>query len=181
MSDKSRKILQLTIDIITMTILIVVDQYTKKLAVINLKDKPAINIFDNVFQLYYLENRGAAFGMFQNHKEVFIFIAFVMLFLVFYVLYKIPNTKKYYLFEFALVLIGSGAIGNMIDRVTNDYVVDFFYFILINFPIFNVADIYVTVSCVLLLILILWVYKEEDLAFLSTKILKINSNKHKDK
>ena len=68
-----------------------------------------------------------------------------------------------------LSLIAAGAIGNMIDRIRFDYVVDFIYFVLINFPIFNVADIYVTVSTVILVILLLFVYKEEDLSFISFK------------
>lgn len=177
MTSKSRKILQLIIDILLMVGLIIVDQYTKKLAVLHLKNKPPISLIDNVFQLYYLENRGAAFGIFQNHKVVFVFIAALMLVIVGYVLVRIPNQKKYYLMELTLVLIGAGAIGNMIDRVVNDYVVDFFYFILINFPIFNVADIYVTVSCILLMILIMWVYKEEDLSFLSSQMFRFKKNR----
>ena len=56
----------------------------------------------------------------------------------------------------------SGAIGNFIDRVRQGYVVDFFYFSLINFPIFNVADIYVTAAAFLLIFLCLFYYKEED-------------------
>ena len=67
-----------------------------------------------------------------------------------------------------LVLIASGAAGNMIDRVRYDYVVDFFYFVLINFPIFNVADIYVTVATFLFAILILFYYKENDFSFLAS-------------
>ena len=68
-----------------------------------------------------------------------------------------------------LSLIAAGAIGNMIDRIRFDYVVDFIYFVLINFPIFNVADIYVTVSTVALVVLLLFVYKENDLNFISFK------------
>ena len=61
----------------------------------------------------------------------------------------------------------------MIDRITQDYVVDFISFVLIHFPIFNVADIYVTVSMILILICILFIYKEEDLNFLSLKEKKL--------
>lgn len=57
----------------------------------------------------------------------------------------------------------------MIDRIRFDYVVDFIYFKLINFPIFNVADIYVVVATIGLMILMLFVYKEQDLEFLSFK------------
>ena len=79
----------------------------------------------------------------------------------------IPRTSHYFALEFLLVLIASGAVGNMIDRVSLGYVVDFFYFKLIDFPIFNVADIYVSVSCVLLAILLIFFYKDQDFAFLN--------------
>ena len=59
-------------------------------------------------------------------------------------------------------MITAGALGNMIDRVAKGYVVDFFYFKLINFPIFNVADIYVTTATALLLIVMCFYYKDED-------------------
>ena len=72
----------------------------------------------------------------------------------------------------SLILIAAGAIGNLIDRVRLGYVVDFFYFSLINFPVFNVADIYVTVSSFYLVILLLFVYKESDLEFLAFKTKK---------
>ena len=61
-------------------------------------------------------------------------------------------------------MICSGALGNFIDRIAHRYVVDFFYFELIDFPVFNVADIYVTVSAVLLILLILFYYKEDELS-----------------
>ena len=67
------------------------------------------------------------------------------------------------------VLLGAGAVGNLIDRMVQSYVVDFLYFKLIDFPIFNVADCYVTAGAILLAILILFVYKDEELGFLSLK------------
>ena len=84
-----------------------------------------------------------------------------------YVLIKTPADKKYTILHVLLVLIAAGSIGNMIDRISQDYVVDFIYFVLIDFPIFNVADIYVTCAMAGLVILILFGYKEEDFAFLS--------------
>ena len=64
----------------------------------------------------------------------------------------------------------AGAIGNLIDRMIHHYVIDFFYFSLINFPIFNVADIYVTLSAIALILVIFFYYKEEDYAvFFSSK------------
>ena len=67
------------------------------------------------------------------------------------------------------VFILAGAWGNMIDRLRLSYVVDFFYFSLINFPIFNVADIYVSVGTAVLAVLILFVYRDEDLNRLLNK------------
>ena len=68
--------------------------------------------------------------------------------------------------DWILILFISGAIGNLIDRCVNNYVIDFFYFKLIDFPIFNVADIYVTVAAGLFIILGLFYYKEEDFELL---------------
>lgn len=177
MNNGKKKLIHLIVDGIVIFILIVADLYTKNLAVLYLKDKPALSLIENVFELNYLENRGAAFGIFQNQKAAFLIIGVVMLTLVGYVLYKMPVAKKYTLLEVGLCLLAAGAIGNMIDRIIHDYVVDFFYFVLINFPIFNMADIYVTVSCVILAILIIWVYKEDDLQFLSNNMKKQKKDK----
>ncbi len=161
-----KRALRVVIDIFVIGLLIVLDQYTKKMAVLNLKDKPSFIILDGVFELCYLENKGAAFGIMQNMKYFFLVVAVIMIAFVIYALIKLPNTKKHILLEICLILIGAGAVGNMIDRLTTEYVVDFFYFVLINFPIFNVADIYVTCACILMIIGILFVFKEDDMAFL---------------
>lgn len=172
-----KKKLFIVIDFIMTILLIWLDQFTKSLAVLHLKDKPAYTIIDGVFELNYLENRGAAFGMLQNQKGFFILISSIVLIAICYILIKMPEDKKYDIMHILLVLIASGAIGNMIDRIRLEYVVDFFYFVLINFPIFNMADIYVSVACVLLAIVMLFVYKEEDLDFLNIRPKKIREIK----
>ncbi len=164
-----KKKLIIFLDLLGIIALVGLDQYTKYLAVIHLKDKPAYSIVSGILELNYLENKGAAFGMLQNQKAFFIFVAVVILGVIGYVLLKTPDSKKYRLLHLLLSLIAAGAIGNMIDRIRLDYVVDFIYFVLINFPIFNVADMYVTVSTVVLVILLLFVYKENDLNFISFK------------
>ena len=161
-----KKKLFLLLDIVGIIVLVLFDQYTKNLAVIHLKDKPAFIIISGVLELNYLENKGAAFGMLQNQKIFFIFVAFVILGVIGYVLYKMPEEKKYRILHVLLSLIAAGAIGNMIDRIRLDYVVDFIYFVLINFPIFNVADCYVTVGTALLLVLFLWFYTDEEFELL---------------
>lgn len=164
-----KKKLFLFLDMLMTAGLIAFDQYTKYLAVIYLKDKPAYNVVSGVLELNYLENQGAAFGVLPNQKLFFIFVDSVILSVVAYVLYKMPDKKKYTVLHFLFSLIVAGAIGNMIDRIRWDYVVDFIYFSRINFPIFNVADIYVSISAVILLLLLLFVYKEKDLYFISFK------------
>lgn len=157
------------LDVLFFALLVILDQITKNLAVLHLKDKPAIVLWDGVFELHYLENSGAAFGMLQNQKVLFVTIAVVILIVIGYLLIKLPRNRHYAAMEILLVLIASGAVGNMIDRVQFNYVVDFFYFKLIDFPIFNVADIYVSVACVLLAVLLIFFYKDNDFDFLSKK------------
>lgn len=164
---KTNKKLTLFIDALAFTILVAIDQFTKYFAIINLKDKPAIPLIPDVLELNYLENRGAAFGLLQNQKFLFLFIGIIILGVILYVIIKIPPKSKYRIANILLVMIAAGAVGNMIDRIRLDYVVDFISFVLINFPIFNIADIYVTVAMIGTFIMILFVYKEEDLSFLS--------------
>ena len=177
-----KPVLNIIIDVLVACILVGIDQYTKLLAVAGLKDKAAYPIFPGVLELNYLENRGAAFGMLQNQKWFFLFVAVIILSCIIYVLWNAPATSKYISLHLLLTFIAAGAIGNMIDRIRLNYVVDFIYFKLINFPIFNVADIYVTVCSILLVFLLLFIYKEEDLKFLnfrknSYRVLRDNDDK----
>lgn len=164
---KKRKILLLLLDLLLLALLVALDQYTKYIAVQRLKNQPAFNIINGVLEFNYLENRGAAFGMLQNQKIFFVFVAVIFLCVIAYVLIKAPQEKKYVKLHILLVMISGGAIGNLTDRLRLDYVVDFIYIVLINFPIFNVADMFVTFSTVLLVIQVLFVYKENDFNFLS--------------
>lgn len=138
------------------------DQYTKFLAVTHLQDGP-VSIIDGVFQLHYLENRGAAFGFLQNRQTFFLIVGIIVLFLVVFLYIGMPQEKRFLPIRICLISITAGAIGNMIDRIRFQYVVDFLYFELIDFPIFNVADIFATVATFGLVILLLFYYKEEDI------------------
>lgn len=150
-------------------VLIAFDQFTKYMAAANLKDQPPYIIMKNVFQLQYLENRGAAFGILQNQKVFFLISGILILAVMGYGFVKIPKNRHYIGMRLCIILIVSGAIGNMIDRVRQNYVVDFFYFELIDFPIFNMADIYVVIAAVGLVLLIMFYYKDEDFSFLSLR------------
>lgn len=143
-------------------ILVAADQITKYLAVVHLKDQEPFVLIPGVFELKYLENRGAAFGIFQGKQFVFMAGALLVCLVIAFFYRKIPSGKRFFALRLCAVLICSGAVGNMIDRLFLNYVVDFFYFSLIDFPIFNVADCYVVISCFLFAFLVLFVYKEEE-------------------
>lgn len=155
--------------VILVIVAVLIDQYTKYLAVTHLKNGPAFVLIDNVFELSYLENRGAAFGLLQNRQIFFVCVAILIFAFILYCYVRIPKTGRYLPLRLCGIFIVAGAAGNLIDRIRLGYVVDFFYFRLIDFPVFNVADIYVTVSFAVLLILIFFRYKEEELEFLGRK------------
>lgn len=153
-------------------VLLLIDQLTKLWAVKILKPIGSIKIIHNVLEIYYVENRGAAFGIMQNKQWFFLVITLAVLVGLLWISGKIPEEKHFIPLKVCLYFVGAGAIGNMIDRVFRKYVVDFIYFSLINFPVFNVADIYVTLSAVFLAILLLFKYKEEDLNVLVNSLKK---------
>ncbi len=160
---------RLVLDTIIFIILLAFDQFTKYLAIVNLKDKPPFVLIDGVLELQYLENRGSAFGMLQNQKFFILFVGIVFMAVILFFLFKLPEQKKFNSVNILLTMIIAGGIGNMIDRCRFDYVVDFISFVLINYPIFNVADIYIVVATILLFILFLFVFTEKDLEFLNFK------------
>lgn len=145
------------------------DQWTKHLAVLHLKGQKDVILLPGIFQLQYLENRGAAFGILQGQQWIFLLLTIIYMVIAVWIYFRIPREKKYFALHAVAVVLTAGALGNFIDRTSQGYVVDFFYFSLIDFPIFNVADIYVVLSFIVLIICILFVYKDEDFAFLSLK------------
>ena len=144
--------------ILTRIALIVIDQISKYLALNNLANIGSIPIIENIFHLTYVENRGAAFGMFQNNQIVFIIVAVVASIVGLYYIYK---KKLNLLGNISIVLIISGAIGNLIDRVRLGFVVDYFDFRFIWDYVFNVADIFVVVGTILLCIYIIVFEKDK--------------------
>lgn len=146
---------------------IILDQFTKHLAVVHLKGQEPVQLFPRVLEFRYLENRGAAFGIFQDRQTLFLIMTAIILVLLFYVIIRMPFERRFYLLHILCAVIIAGAFGNMFDRIRLNYVVDFIYFRLVDFPIFNVADIYVTCSCIIGAVIILFgKYKDEDFSFL---------------
>ncbi len=168
---EKKKYFQIGFQVCVMLFCIVLDQFTKHLAVLNLKNAPAVPLISDVFELSYLENHGAAFGIMQGQKVFFICMTAVAFFILVYLMFCIPWERHYVYLHLTLLLLASGAVGNFNDRCLHGYVIDFFYFKWIDFPVFNVADIYVTVAAALLLISFTFYYKEEDIDLIYRQLL----------
>lgn len=139
-------------------IIIILDQLSKFAAIKFLKTSAPYTIIPNFFQFNYVENYGAAFGILQNKKVFFIIITLAVIVGISFFL-----VKNYYniniFMRIGLAMLLGGAIGNFIDRVRWSYVVDFISFRLINryeFPVFNIADIFVVIGTIIIVILILF-------------------------
>ncbi|SCH14149.1 signal peptidase II [Romboutsia sp. 1001713B170207_170306_H8] len=143
---------------IIIAILIGLDQLSKYFALNYLKDMGSIPIIQSIFHLTYVENRGAAFGMFQNNQIIFIIVASIASIFGLYYLHK---KNMHIVGKVGILLIISGAIGNLIDRVRLGFVVDYFDFRIIWEYVFNVADVFVVVGTVLLCIYILFFEDKE--------------------
>ena len=147
---------------------IALDQYTKILAVKYLmsSDYPLLK---DILEFVYTENRGAAFGILQGGKVLFYIIAIIVSVVIIRSVYIMPNSKRMLHLLLALNFIFAGAWGNIVDRIIRSYVVDFIYISLINFPIFNMADIYISIATTVLIVCLLFIYKEEDFRFIKNK------------
>lgn len=149
-----------------MAVLIFFDQLTKYLARRDLADEP-FTIIDKVFKLKLISNKGAAWGILQGRVSILSVISIVLVAVLVYFFLRIPEDKKFHIIRVLFIFVCAGAIGNLIDRFWMGGVTDFLYIELIDFPVFNVADIYITFSMVLVVILFIFYYKEEDLDFFS--------------
>ncbi len=159
---KKNRVIAMIYSALLIILLVFVDQFSKFLAVSHLKGQPNRVIINGVFQLHYLENTGAAFSMLEGKQTLFAILTPIMLIIMAYILFKMPQEKKYTALNYVIIFIFAGAVGNYIDRILNSYVVDFLYFSLIDFPVFNIADCYVTVAIIVFVLLILFYYKDED-------------------
>lgn len=163
MNQKRNQILGFAAGFVCLTLL---DQWTKGLAVRFLMGNSPYVIWEGVFELFYSENRGAAFGMLQGRQTLFLLIALCVFAVIAYAMVKLPVSRRFVPLKLCMMAIAAGAAGNLIDRVSHGYVVDFLYFKLIDFPIFNVADCYVTVATAVMMALFLWYYHDEEFELL---------------
>lgn len=139
-------------------IIVILDQVTKLLAIKHLKASAPYIVLDNFFQFNYVENYGAAFGILQNRRAFFIVMTLAVVIGISFFIIKNYYEMNVFL-RIGLSMLLGGAIGNFIDRIRLGYVVDFISFRLINrydFPVFNMADIFIVLGTGLILILVLF-------------------------
>lgn len=160
-----KKLIKYLIPIISAGILIWIDQITKYLVDSRMDLHESIPVIQDVFEIRYIQNSGTAWGLFagMNMHTFFVIMTIVLMVIMVFAYVRLSGNRKFLPLNVTLVILFAGAIGNMIDRIRYHYVIDFLYFKLIDFPIFNVADIYVVVSMFMLAYLILFHYKDEDL------------------
>lgn len=160
----NKRMIRLALSFLLFLLLIALDQWTKSLATASLQEQPFV-ILKGVFELQYSENYGAAFGLLEGKYLLFVAVALLVFAAVLYLLWTLPDNRRYLPLILCMIVIAAGAAGNLIDRITQGYVVDFLYFKLIDFPIFNMADCYVTGATGLLFVLLfLGFYSDEELS-----------------
>ena len=167
--NTKKKIKIYIIPILCIGLLVALDQITKFIVRTSFALYESHPLIKNVFHLTYIQNTGIAWGMFKNGRTIFLILTILVLFICACFYAKIPENKRFTPIRVCLVFLVSGAIGNMIDRISLHYVVDFFDFRLINFPVFNVADIYVTLSMIVLILLCAFYYHDHEIDALFSK------------
>ena len=138
---------------------VALDQWTKYLTVTEIPMYGHVDAVPGLFHLTYVQNTGAAFSLFEGMQWLFvlIFVAFTAL-LVWEALSK---TVPFSAFErWCLVAIYAGGLGNMIDRIRLGYVVDMIEVEFIRFPVFNVADCFITCGCIAMMVSLVLFNKE---------------------
>lgn len=148
---------------LSFAILLLVDQFSKYLAVKHLKNEPPLCFLNDWFELHYLENHGAAWGILTGKNLFLIVITATVILVISIIYFRLPIGKQYRLIRLSLLLIASGAVGNLLDRILHQYVIDFLYVKVIDFPVFNVADIYVTIGAFLFAVIVLFAKEEGEM------------------
>ena len=178
-----KKLSRVLVPLLSIAAIVGLDQWSKYLIIQHFAEGEEKNLIGEAIVLTYVQNRGMAWGFFQNGQLIFSILTPLAICAVIFLYVRTPWEKEYRPIRIAEVMMVGGAIGNLLDRIFryepstgsmfHGYVVDMIYAKFIHFPVFNVADIYVTCSVVVLFILFMFVYKDEEL----TVIFK---GKHKD-
>lgn len=166
MTEKEVKISKTMLSLLFIAFLTGIDQLTKLLAVSFLKAGGGIVLIRDILELEYFENTGAAFNSLAGQRILLILVTVPVITFLAGKLSQMMENRRYSGMRFCICLIIAGAAGNLIDRLVRGYVVDFIYFMPVDFPKFNFADMCVVGGAVLLGLLLVVYYREEDLNFL---------------
>lgn len=144
-----------TLYLLTIVVLVTADQFSKFLIVKNFVENEKIVLIKDFFNITYIKNYGAGFSILQNQTIFLVVVTIAAIGFVTYLLIKSKNNEAFN--RVCYLLIIGGAIGNLIDRLTLGYVIDFldFYIFGYDFPVFNIADSFLTIGCILLIVSIL--------------------------
>lgn len=158
--------------VVSFSVLLFIDQYTKYLIDTNFHLYESKDFINGFLNFTYVRNEGASFGMLQGRQTFFTILTYVVLPFMLFVYFKISviinvkgeeiNKLGFKLLSIAFMLMFTGAVGNFIDRLRFSYVIDFLNFEFIDFPVFNMADCYITVGTVVLLVISI-IVKEKEL------------------
>jgi len=145
--------------VILAAVIVAADQITKFLTVANIPLHGTVEVLPGIVRLTYVQNDGAAFSMFEGQQWLFalIFVAFAAAIIWEFSKKRLPFTT---FDRFCIVAVFAGGLGNMIDRLRMGYVVDMIATEFINFPVFNVADCFITCGCIILLVHLVFFNKE---------------------
>ena len=143
--------------------LVLLDQRIKLFAQAELKGTAGNTLIPGILGLRYVENHGMAFGLLQNARIFFIVVTVLVLILFGLIYLAIPEKKRFFPLSAGVILMSAGAIGNFIDRLRLGYVIDYLNLEFISFPVFNLADCFLTWTAVVMAILLVFVYKNDDL------------------
>ncbi len=137
-------------NILIIVLAVVLDRITKIIAAANLSSASSISVIKGLINFTYTQNTGAAFSIFSGHTMFLgVFSAVVSLGIIYFLIMQKKKNKGKKLYIASIAMIIGGAVGNMIDRFIYGYVVDFIEFAFVDFPIFNVADIFITIGAIL--------------------------------
>lgn len=163
-----KKNFMLISDAVLCLLLIAGDQISKEAAFRFLK-RGSFVVIPDVLQLTYKENPGILFGFLNSQKLFILFFCFILLCLVSLILFRLPDKAIFVKAHIFISIFFSGALGNFVDRFRLGHVIDFVYFIGIDFPIFNLSDLLLTIGAIGLLACLIFCYSEKELEFLNFK------------
>lgn len=158
----------LWVDLIILIVLLLADQATKLIVKYYYMDKN-VTFIPKIISIRFQKNTGGPWGILKEQSFLFVFVALVILFSIIYIIIKMPDKKKYTALHIVFSGISAGICGNVTDRLLHGYVIDFISFDSITFPIFNLADVFVTIFSLILIFLFVFKYKENDLLFMDIK------------